>query len=67
MLNRLFHGSVGFHNGVRASAGFLLGLLTIATVLMKPRLPPNPRKEGNTFQDFRAFLSDPPYVITLIG
>jgi hypothetical protein len=67
MLNRLFHGPVGFHAGVRASAGLILGLLTIATVLMKPMLPPNPRKQGNIFQDFRAFLSDPPYVATLVG
>jgi hypothetical protein len=67
MLNRLFHGPAGFHFGVRASAGLILGLLTIATVLMRPRLPPNPRKQGNTFKDFRAFLSDPPYVATLVG
>jgi hypothetical protein len=67
MLNQLFHGPVGFHNGVRASAGLLAGLLFIAILLMKPRLPPNPRKRGNTFQDFRAFLSDPPYVVTLVG
>ncbi|KAF8225737.1 MFS general substrate transporter [Tricholoma matsutake] len=66
MLNRLFHGPVGFHNGVRASAGLILGLLAVATVLMKPRLPPN-RTQGNPFQDFRAFLSDPPYVVTLVG
>ena len=37
MLNNLFHGKVGFANGVRASAGMLGGLLLIALPLMRPK------------------------------
>jgi len=67
MLNKLFHGPVGFHNGVRASAGVLGGLLIIAILLMKPRLPPTSRKHGSTLGDLRVFLRDPPYVIMVFG
>ncbi|KAG5653183.1 hypothetical protein H0H81_001900 [Sphagnurus paluster] len=67
ILNKLFHGPVGFHNGVRASAGMVGGLLIIAILLMKPRLPPISRKHGSTLQDLRKFLRDPPYVIMVFG
>ncbi|GLB39677.1 putative major facilitator superfamily protein [Lyophyllum shimeji] len=67
MLNALFHGPVGFHNGVRASAGLLGGLLFIAILLMKPRLPPKSRKHGSTLSDLRVFLRDPPYVFMVLG
>ena len=39
MLNNLIHGSIGFANGVRASAGTCLGLLLIANMIMRKRLP----------------------------
>jgi MCP family monocarboxylic acid transporter-like MFS transporter 10 len=67
MLNRLFHGPVGFHTGVRASAGLLAGLLIIALLLMKPRLPPTPRKQGSTLNNFRVFLREPSYVVMVLG
>lgn len=68
MLNKLFHGSVGFRNGVRASAGLNLGLLVIALLLMKPRLPPNPaRNQVSLLQNFKIFLREPAYVSTIIG
>ncbi|KAG6872566.1 hypothetical protein C0995_008839 [Termitomyces sp. Mi166 len=67
MLNRLFYGNVGFYNGVRASAGMVGGLLIIAILLMKPRLPPTSRKHGSTLRDLNIFLKDAPYVIMAIG
>ncbi|KAG6907710.1 hypothetical protein DXG01_007728 [Tephrocybe rancida] len=67
MLNQLFHGHVGFRNGVRASAGMLGGLLVIAILLMKPRLFPTSRKHGSTLRDLSVFLRDPPYVVVVIG
>ncbi|KAF8888859.1 major facilitator superfamily domain-containing protein [Infundibulicybe gibba] len=39
MLNSWFHGSLGFHRGVRASAAFNAALMVIAICLMRPRLP----------------------------
>ena len=40
MLNRLFSNpSVGFAQGVRASAYVILGCLFVANLTMKPRLP----------------------------
>ncbi|KAJ7161154.1 major facilitator superfamily domain-containing protein [Mycena filopes] len=39
MLNNTFQ-SLGFANAVRASAGLVTGLLIIASLLMRPRLPP---------------------------
>ncbi|KAJ8517160.1 hypothetical protein ONZ45_g5631 [Pleurotus djamor] len=64
MLNQLFNGSVGFHNGVRASAGMNLGLLLLANLLMKPRLPP---KKGGMSFPVNEFLRDPPYVFAMIS
>ncbi|RDB17265.1 Riboflavin transporter MCH5 [Hypsizygus marmoreus] len=66
MLNRLFHGPVGFHSGVRASAGMCLGLLVLALPLLKPRLPPS-RHHSSLLSTFRIFVRDPPYVIMTIG
>ncbi|GLB39004.1 putative major facilitator superfamily protein [Lyophyllum shimeji] len=67
MLNKLFHGRVGFRNGVRASAGLNLGLLAIALLLMRPRLPPSPRKQGSLSQNFKTFFREPAYVSTIAG
>ncbi|KAF8625091.1 hypothetical protein AX15_005570 [Amanita polypyramis BW_CC] len=66
MLNKLFYGSVGFHNGVRASAGFNLGLLIIAILFTKPRLPPK-KHEGSLLENLRTFLREPAYLITILG
>ncbi len=67
MLNAWFHGSVGFHSGVKASAGLTGGLMIIAILLMKPRYPKNNRKAVSTIQSFRVFLRDVPYVIMILG
>ena len=41
MLNNTINGQLGFANGVRASAAFISGLLLIACLLMRTRLPPS--------------------------
>ncbi|TFK32267.1 major facilitator superfamily domain-containing protein [Crucibulum laeve] len=66
MLNKWFHGSLGFHNGVRASAGLNAGLLIISILLMKPRLPPS-IKAHSTLRSLRVFLQDIPYVVMVLG
>ncbi|GJJ15388.1 hypothetical protein Clacol_009664 [Clathrus columnatus] len=45
MLNQLLHDSVGFAWGVRASAFLTLGLLIIANLIMKDRLPPKKNEQ----------------------
>ncbi|RDB17264.1 Riboflavin transporter MCH5 [Hypsizygus marmoreus] len=66
MLNRLFHGSLGFHSSVRASAGMCLGLFALALPLLKPRLPPS-RRHSSLLSTFRIFVRDVPYVIMTFG
>ncbi|KAG8221106.1 MFS general substrate transporter [Butyriboletus roseoflavus] len=41
MLNNTLNGQLGFAKGVRASAGLISGLLLIASLLMRTRLPPS--------------------------
>lgn len=65
MLNHLFYGPVGFHVGVRASAGLNLGLMTIAVLLIRPRLPP--KKEGKIMSQLWTFCQDPPYMFAVLG
>ncbi|PPQ87533.1 hypothetical protein CVT25_008535 [Psilocybe cyanescens] len=67
MLNRWFQGSLGFHSGVKASAGLNAGLLILSLILMKPRYPQNRSKANGTFQNMRQFLKDPPYIIMVFG
>ncbi|KAF9484046.1 MFS general substrate transporter [Pholiota conissans] len=40
ILNQLFKGHIGFHNGVRISAGINTFLLICATLMIRPRLEP---------------------------
>ncbi|KAK0447182.1 major facilitator superfamily domain-containing protein [Armillaria borealis] len=67
MLNRLFYGRVGFNNGVRISAAFNAGVLIIALLLMRTRLPSTPRKDRSTLLHMRAFFREGPYVATVVG
>ena len=67
MLNSLIHGSVGFHSGVRVSAGLIAGLLTISLILMKPRYPQNTKKAASILNNYRVFLCDIPYVIMVFA
>ena len=68
-LNNLLHGRLGFHNGVRASAGVIGGCLLLACLLMRPKYP--------KFQENRValkagellgkFVRDRAYVIAVLG
>ncbi|KAJ2918172.1 hypothetical protein MD484_g2277, partial [Candolleomyces efflorescens] len=62
MLNKLFNGPIGFHNGIRVSAGLNLFLLLAAFAMMRTRLPPK------TFQRFPVkdwILKEPEYALAL--
>jgi len=65
MLNKLFHGSVGFEKGVRASAGLNLGLVVISILLMRTRLPP--RNTGGLGPAVKKFARDLPYLFAVFG
>ncbi|OAX39534.1 MFS general substrate transporter [Rhizopogon vinicolor AM-OR11-026] len=65
MLNNLINGRFGFANGVRASAGMISGLLFIACLLMRTRLPPQPKAMSYT-RVLRDSLTDPVYVCTCV-
>lgn len=69
MLNRLFD-SVGFHNAVRINAGMNAGLLIIANLVIRARLPPRPaakRLLGNLILDFGYDFALLGYVYILLG
>lgn len=67
MLNKLFYGAAGFHQGVRASAALNLGLLAFACLLMRTRLPPKQARGPSVVQQFWNFIHDPAYVIMVFG
>ncbi|KAF7362888.1 MFS general substrate transporter [Mycena venus] len=57
---------LGFANAVRASAGLIGGLLLIACLLMRPRLPPAPTQLP-FWKSLRRFAGDKAYVFTALG
>ncbi|KAF9531192.1 major facilitator superfamily domain-containing protein [Crepidotus variabilis] len=63
MLNQFFTGAVGFHNGVRISAGINTFLLIIALLITRARLPPKGLQRFPIGQWFK----EPPYVCLLIS
>ena len=65
MLNNLF-GRLGFANTVRASAGLVAGMLLIASLLMKERLPP-PTNTPALLPALRKFSRDRVYVLVTLG
>lgn len=67
MLNKWFHGALGFHNGVRASASLTFGLLVVSLLLMRPQYPQNTKKAPNTLKSFKMFLTEFPYVVMVLG
>ncbi|KAJ3508141.1 hypothetical protein NMY22_g16712 [Coprinellus aureogranulatus] len=67
MLNAWFYGSLGFRNGVRASASLNAGLLILAMFLMKPRYTGAKAYRIGLRESFRRFLRDVPYVVTIAG
>lgn len=66
MLNNTINGRLGFTNGVRASAGLISGLLLIACLLMRTRLPPS-RNPTNLLDSLKKFGKDKAYVLTVTG
>lgn len=58
MLNKFFNGNVGFHNGVRISAGINIILLVLATFLACTRLPP---KKTQIAVSIPSLLREPAY------
>ncbi|KAF8625094.1 hypothetical protein AX15_005573 [Amanita polypyramis BW_CC] len=64
MLNRLFNGHIGFHNGIRISASINVFLLIVANFLSRTRLPP---RKAVKYLQVVEFLRDPPYVCLIIG
>lgn len=66
MLNNLIHGSAGYANAVRASAGLVTGCLVVAPLLMRTRLPP--RTERTTFvASTKKLFKHDVYVIAVLG
>ncbi|KAJ7355315.1 major facilitator superfamily domain-containing protein [Mycena albidolilacea] len=59
-------GGVVHPNAIRASAGLVSGLLIIAALLMRPRLPP-PVTHLPFWKSLRRFSRDRAYVFTSIG
>ncbi|KAG1774803.1 major facilitator superfamily domain-containing protein [Suillus placidus] len=66
MLNNLINGRLGFANGVRVSAGMIGGLLLIAYLLMRTRLPPQPQAVSYT-RVLQNSLRDRAYVCACLG
>jgi hypothetical protein len=66
MLNLTINGSLGFTNGVRASAGMISGLLLIACLLMRTRIPPSQNSTSLT-KSLKKFCKDRAYVSTVTG
>ncbi|KAG1823557.1 MFS general substrate transporter [Suillus subaureus] len=66
MLNNLINGRLGFANGVRASAGLSGGLLFIANLLMRTRLPPQ-SKAVNYTRVLQNSSRDGAYICACVG
>lgn len=66
MLNNTFNSSLGFGNSVRASAGLVTGMLLIACLLMRTRLPP-PKTVAPVIPTIKKFARDKAYVFASLG
>ncbi|KAG2109876.1 major facilitator superfamily domain-containing protein [Suillus discolor] len=66
MLNNLINGRLGFANGVRASAALSGGLLFIANLLMRTRLPPQQKIVSYT-RVLKNSSRDGAYICTCVG
>ena len=70
MLNNLFHGHAGFHNGVRASAGLITGCLILAVILMRPKYPkklPDEKGHPKPSELLAKFVRDKAYIAACFG
>ncbi|KAJ7196427.1 major facilitator superfamily domain-containing protein [Mycena pura] len=66
MLNNTLRSHLGFGNAVRASAGLVSGLLLIACLLMRPRLPP-PAADPPLWKSLKRFSRDRVYLTAIAG
>ncbi|KAJ7796288.1 MFS general substrate transporter [Mycena leptocephala] len=66
IFNNTLHTSLGFGNSVRASAALITGLLVLACLLTRPRLPPS-QNDPEFWKSVRRFSHDVPYVLATIG
>lgn len=66
MLNYLLNGPLGFANAVRASAGLVSGLLLIACLTMRTRLPP-PAIQVNYTAVAKKCFREVPFVLMTGG
>lgn len=68
MLNNIIHGSLGFSNGVRASAGLVGGVLLLGGLLCRTRLPPKTSEESvGLWMAAKKFSRDSVYVFAVLG
>lgn len=65
LLNNTFD-KLGFGNAVRASAGLVTGMLLIACLLMRTRLPP-PEKTTALIPAIKKFSKDKAYICASLG
>jgi predicted MFS family arabinose efflux permease len=66
MLNNTIGGHLGFKNAVRTSAGLVTGLLLIACLLMRTRLPPQKQKT-DLRKTLKKFSHDGAYISATLG
>ncbi|KAG1745242.1 major facilitator superfamily domain-containing protein [Suillus lakei] len=66
LLNNLINEKLGFANGVRASASLISGLLFIAILLMRTRLPPQPKAVSYT-RVLQNSSRDGAYICACVG
>ncbi|KAH7929027.1 MFS general substrate transporter [Leucogyrophana mollusca] len=64
--NTLNNSTLGFGNSVRISAGFTSGLLVIACLLMRTRIPP-PKSTANYLRTAKKCYHDSAYVLGVAG
>ena len=67
MLNHLFHNSVGFAWGVRASAFLTLGFLVAANCLMSDRLPSTNGDLNSEKHRASEIMTDWPFLLAIAG
>ncbi|EGO26555.1 hypothetical protein SERLADRAFT_368118 [Serpula lacrymans var. lacrymans S7.9] len=66
MMNKLLNSNMSFGNAVRISAGMVTGLLIIASMLMRTRLPP-PKRLIPLGEAVKKFSRDRAYVFAALG
>jgi len=66
MLNQFFNGSIGFQNGVRASACLCGFLFLLSLSLMRQRITPV-KSDSNMLRMMQTFVTDMPFVLMTFG